>query len=62
MRSVSFDRQIVYASEAAGHQTIFTKFPVLVPIGPIPLAAVIVPLIGKPDCDPVLVKSLEFLY
>lgn len=53
----SVDRQIVDACETFAHQARGVKFPVFVAEGSIPVPAIIMPLIGKPDGDPVGVKS-----
>src|SRR5205809_888566 len=55
------DRQIVDAGEAALHQPVRIEFPVLVAIGPIPMTAVVVPLIGKAHCDPIVGEGPDFL-
>src|ERR1700730_12269906 len=49
-----FDRQIVDAGDAQTHQAMFVEFPVLDAIAAEPVAAVVVPLIGKAYGDAVL--------
>src|SRR6202008_4310860 len=47
------DRQIVDAGNAQTHQPVLVEFPVLVAVAAIPAAAVVMPLIGKTDCNTV---------
>ena len=49
-----FDRQIVDAGDAQTHQAMLAEFPVLVAVAAEPVAAVVVPLIGKAYGDAVL--------
>jgi hypothetical protein len=49
-----FDRQIVDAGDAQTHQSMLVEFPVLVAVAAEPVAAVVVPLIGKAYGDAVL--------
>jgi hypothetical protein len=51
--------QIVHAREAPRHEAVRLEFPVLVSVRSKPLPAVVVPLVGKPDGDPVVVKRPE---
>ncbi len=51
------DRQIIDASETSLHQAGRVELPVLVAIGAEPVAAIVVPLIGKAHGDPVLRKG-----
>ena len=55
------DRQIINAGNTTSHKAIFVEFPVLVAIRTEPVARVVVPLIGKAYCDPILLKSPELL-
>src|SRR5216683_3088655 len=55
------DRQIVDARDPPPHQAARIELPVLVPVGAEPLAAVVAPLVGEPDRDPVLVKRPQLL-
>jgi len=50
------DRSIVDAGNAAAHETMFVKFPVLVAVTAKPIAAVIVPLISKAYGNAIFVK------
>lgn len=47
------DRQIVDARVSFLHQSIGIEFPILVSVGTKPIPTVVVPLVGKPDRDPV---------
>src|ERR1700720_198098 len=49
-----FDRQIVDAGDAQTHQSMLVEFPVLVAVAAEPVAAVVVPFIGKAYGDAVL--------
>src|SRR5271170_926704 len=51
------DRQIVDASKTASHETVRVEFPVLISIRTIPVAAVIMPLVGKAHGDTVFVEG-----
>src|SRR5947209_12556070 len=55
------DRQIVDAGDPPAHQPILVEFPVLIAVAAKPLAAVVVPLIGKAHRDAVLAKRPELL-
>ena len=55
------DRQIVDAGDTPSHQAALIEFPVLVAVAAEPVAAVVVPLIGKSDGDAVVAKCPEFL-
>src|SRR5262249_51875349 len=55
------NRQIVDAGQAARHEAAVVEFPVLVAVGPEPLPAVVVPLVGEPHGDPVLAEGPELL-
>ena len=48
------DWRIVDAREAAAHQAVVVKLPILVPVGAKPIAAVVMPLIGKTHRETVL--------
>ena len=49
-----FDRQIIDAGDAQTHQAMFVEFPVLVAVAAEPVAAVVMPFIGKAYGDAVL--------
>src|SRR5208283_1813128 len=55
------DRQVVDAGDAQSHQPLIVEFPVLVPVASIPLAAVIVPFVGKPHGNAISRECPEFL-
>jgi hypothetical protein len=55
-----FDRQIVNRSDASPHRAISIEFPVLVSERAEPVAAVIMPLISKPDGDAVIGEGPQF--
>src|SRR6266571_9479267 len=55
------DRRIVDAGDAHTHKAVFVELPVLVAVAAIPVAAVVVPLIGKADGDAILPKRRQFL-
>jgi hypothetical protein len=52
---------IVYDLWAPRHEAVRLEFPVLVSVRSKPLPAVVVPLVGKPDGNPVVVKRPELL-
>lgn len=54
------DRQVVNAGVSLAHQATVTKLPVLVAERSKPIAAVVVPLICKPDGNPVAVERPQF--
>src|ERR1700733_346448 len=56
-----FYRQIVDAGVTELHQAIRIEFPVFVAVGAKPISAVVAPLVGKPDGDPVFVERPKFL-
>ena len=55
-----FDREVIDASEAPCYEAVAGESPVLVAERAEPVSAVIVPLVGKPDCDPASVKGPQF--
>lgn len=55
------DRVFVDAGVTRPHQAVFGKLPILVPVGPEPLAAVIVIFVGVAHRDPVARECPEFL-
>lgn len=55
------NRRIVDAGDAAAHQAVGVEFPVLVAVGAIPMAAVVVPFVGKAHGDAVVAKAPELL-
>ena len=55
------DRQIVDAGDPQAHQPVLIEFPVLVAVAAEPIAAVVMPFIGKAHRDAVLAKGPEFL-
>src|SRR6266581_2774276 len=55
------DRNIVDAGDAHAHQAVFVKLPVLVAVAAIPVATVVVPLVGEAHGDAVLPEGPEFL-
>ncbi len=60
--SISFgDRQVVDACDAAFHQTLFVKLPVLIPVGTEPVAAVVMAFVGEAHGDPVAGEGPKFL-
>jgi hypothetical protein len=56
-----FDKQIVDAGDAQTHQAMLVEFPVLVAVAAEPVAAVVVPLIGKAYGDAVRAKGPDLL-
>jgi hypothetical protein len=54
------DRKIVDAGNAQAHEAALVEFQVLVDVAAKPIAAVVVPLIGKTDCDAVRLKGPDF--
>src|SRR5258708_22925658 len=55
------DRKVVDAGDAQPHQALIVEFPVLVAVAAEPVAAVVVPLIGKPDGDAILAERPQLL-
>src|ERR1700676_634761 len=55
------NRQIVDAGDTQSHQAVFVEFPVLVAIAAKPMAAVVVPLVGKAHGYAVVAKRPELL-
>ena len=51
------DRQIVDGSKASLHDTSQIEFPLLVPVGAEPVAAVVMPLIGEAHGDAIIGKT-----
>jgi hypothetical protein len=49
--------EIVDTGDPAAHEAIFVKFPVLVTVRTIPVTGVIMPLIGKPNGNPIVLES-----
>src|SRR4051794_26177648 len=45
------DRQVVDAGKAPAHQTVFSELPVLVAVAAIPVARVVMPLVGEAHRD-----------
>src|SRR3954467_4860643 len=52
--------EIIDAGKTAAHVAVLIKLPIFVSIGAEPIAGIIVPLVGKSDGDPVLVKGPKF--
>src|SRR5260221_3033450 len=55
------DPHVVDAGDAPGHQPVPVEFPVLVAVTAEPLAAIVMPLVGKAHGDPVLAEGPDFL-
>src|SRR4029077_2048058 len=55
------DRQIVDAGDAQAHQAVLVEFPILVAVAAEPIAAVVMPFIGKAHGDAVLAERPDFL-
>src|SRR3954469_9615751 len=55
------DREVVDARDPLAHQAALVEFPVLIAIRSEPAARVVVPLVGKPHCDPILMLGPHFL-
>src|ERR1700733_11436564 len=53
--------RLIDAGDARAHQTVFVELPVLIAVAAIPLAHVIVPLVGKPHRNAVVAKGPDFL-
>src|SRR5262249_29661771 len=51
------DRKVVDAGDADRHQPLGVEFPIFVAVAAKPIAAVVVPFVGKADGDAVLAKS-----
>ena len=46
-----FDREVVDAGVAVMHDAVFVEFPVFVSVGAVPVAGVVVTLVGEADRD-----------
>src|SRR5450631_3105499 len=55
------NRQIVDARNSKSHQAVFVEFPVFIAVAAKPMAAVVMPLVGKSHGDSILVKRPNFL-
>lgn len=55
------DKQVVDAGVALSHQAAIVKLPILVPERSEPVAAVVMPLIGKPDGNSIAAESPELV-
>src|SRR3990172_9720073 len=53
--------QIVDAGDAPLHEPVLVKFPVLITIGAVPIAGVVMPLIGKTHGYPIAMKRPKLL-
>src|SRR3984893_1108890 len=56
-----FDREIVDAGDAQAHQAVLVELPVLVAVAAEPVAAVVVPFIGKSDGNAIVAEGPDFL-
>lgn len=45
------DGHVIDAGKTPLHESVGSEFPVFIAIGPEPVAGIIVPLVGVPDCD-----------
>src|SRR4051812_43867817 len=54
-----WDRQVVDARDASGHEPVVVELPILIAVGSEPVAAVVVPLVRKSDGNTILVKGPE---
>ena len=55
------NRQVVDAGNAHPHQAVLVELPVFVAVAAKPLAAIIVPLVGKAHCDAIFAEGPDFL-
>src|SRR5258708_2718327 len=55
------DTDMVDARLASSHQAVVSELPLLIAMGAIPIAAVVMPFIGKANSNPVAVKSPHLL-
>src|SRR5712691_213695 len=55
------DRKIVDAGDAQAHQAVLVELPVLVAVAAEPASAVVVPLVGKAHCDPIVAEGPDLL-
>src|SRR4051812_13726363 len=51
------DDDVVDAGVSHGHEPVLGELPVLVPVAPKPVAAVVVPFVGEPHGDPVFAEG-----
>lgn len=56
-----FDRHVIDAGVADGHQPILIELPVLIAVGAEPLTGIVMPFIGEADGDPISPESPDFL-
>ncbi len=54
------DRQVVDACDAALHETLLVKLPVLIPVRTEPVSTVVVALVGEAYGDPIVCEGPEF--
>ncbi len=52
---------VIDARKSQPHQAMLVEFPVFVAVAAEPLAAIIMPLVGKPDRNPILPAAPDFL-
>src|SRR4029077_10384752 len=55
------DRKVVDARQPPRHEAARVEFPVFVAVGAVPLTAVVVALVRKPDADPILSEGPDLL-
>jgi len=55
------DPEFIDACVSRVHQPFRVEFPILIAVGPKPIARIIVILVGKPDGNPVVQKCPDFL-
>src|SRR5262245_7935782 len=53
------DWQVVDARDATAHEPVFIELPVLVSVGPEPIAGVVMPLVGEPHRNAVFAECPE---
>src|SRR5262245_10580521 len=55
------DRKVIDAGDAPTHEAALVELPVLIAVRAMPLAGIVMPFVGEPHCDAILVKCPQFL-
>src|SRR5215831_18967399 len=60
--SVGFhNRQVIDARNPAAHKAVLVKLPILIAVGAIPVAGIVMPLVGEAHRDPIATKRPKLL-
>jgi hypothetical protein len=55
------NRQVIDTRNPAAHEAVFVELPILVAVGSRPMARVVAPLVGKANCNSIVLMCPEFL-